>query len=156
MDILYLNAGVALPPVDQLTAQGFDLTFGTNVIGHFLFLKLLYPVLKASSTPTSPSRVVWTSSLTHFFWPPPIQYETLKDTPERRKLDMKALYCESKFATVLLVNYLAKIGADDGIVAVAVDPGNIWTDIQRHEQPSFMMKLVVRFMISFLSLPLYQ
>lgn len=58
---------------------------------------------------------------------------------------MKALYCESKFATVLLVNYLAKIGADDGIVAVAVDPGNIWTDIQRHEQPSFMMKLVVCF-----------
>lgn len=71
------------PPADELTAQGYDLTFGTNVIGHHLLLRLLYPLLLASpSTPTSsskspssfaasrgPSRIVWLSSDANYLAP---------------------------------------------------------------------------------------
>ena len=31
LDVLFLNAGVANPPIEQLTQQSFDMTFGTNV-----------------------------------------------------------------------------------------------------------------------------
>ncbi|KAJ7352040.1 hypothetical protein DFH08DRAFT_693367, partial [Mycena albidolilacea] len=33
LDVLFNNGGVMGPPIEQLTAQGYDLTFGTNVLG---------------------------------------------------------------------------------------------------------------------------
>lgn len=56
------------------------------------------------------------------------------------------MYCESKFATVMLVNHLAKWSAADGIVAIAVDPGNIRSDLQRHDE-GFWLKLLVSLVI---------
>ncbi|KAJ3555250.1 hypothetical protein NM688_g2682 [Phlebia brevispora] len=132
LDLLFLNAGVANPPIEQLTVQGFDMTFGTNVLGHFLLLKLLEPVLKASSTPSSPSRVVWTASVAHYF-SPPVNFDTLTDSSARKKLGPNGLYAQSKFITVALVNRLAKTH-EDGIVYIAVDPGNIRTDLQRYSR----------------------
>ncbi|KAJ3519276.1 hypothetical protein NM688_g9322 [Phlebia brevispora] len=137
LDILFLNAGVMVPPIDQLTAQGYDMQFGVNVLGHFLFLKLLYPLLSSSSSPGSPSRFVWTTSSVNWYFHAPMKYDTLKDSPARRKLGPSELYCQSKFATVLLVLYLAKTCAKDGIVAITVDPGNIQTDLQRYTSGVF-------------------
>ncbi|KAH9916059.1 uncharacterized protein B0H18DRAFT_843808, partial [Fomitopsis serialis] len=44
--------------------DGFDLQFGTNVIGHFLFTELLMPALLAGaqSSPDHHARVIMTSS----------------------------------------------------------------------------------------------
>ena len=33
LDVLFNSGGVMFPPVEQLTADGFDLQFGTNVLG---------------------------------------------------------------------------------------------------------------------------
>ena len=37
--------GVMLPPIEQLTADGYDLQFGTNVLGHYYLTTLLLPTL---------------------------------------------------------------------------------------------------------------
>jgi NAD(P)-dependent dehydrogenase (short-subunit alcohol dehydrogenase family) len=64
LDVLWLNAGVMVPPKGSKTAQGYELQLGTNNIGHFLFAKLLHPVLKktAATAPKNSVRVVWVSS----------------------------------------------------------------------------------------------
>jgi len=67
LHVLFNNAGVMVPPVEQLTADGYDLQFGTNVLGHFYFTKLLLPTLIATAKTSSDgkARVVNTSSLGH-------------------------------------------------------------------------------------------
>ncbi|KAK8915605.1 putative oxidoreductase [Metarhizium anisopliae] len=64
LDVLWLNAGVMVPPAGSKTAQGYELQLGTNNIGHFLLTKLLHPVLKksAAAAPKNSVRVVWVSS----------------------------------------------------------------------------------------------
>jgi NAD(P)-dependent dehydrogenase (short-subunit alcohol dehydrogenase family) len=41
------NAGVMTPPARQLTAEGFELQFGANYLGHFALVQRLMPVLRA-------------------------------------------------------------------------------------------------------------
>jgi NAD(P)-dependent dehydrogenase (short-subunit alcohol dehydrogenase family) len=51
------------PPIDTVTADGYDLQFGTNVIGHWLFTELLMPaILAASGSSTEKPRVVTVAS----------------------------------------------------------------------------------------------
>lgn len=33
LDVLFNNGGVMMPPIDLLTSDGYDLCFGTNVLG---------------------------------------------------------------------------------------------------------------------------
>lgn len=64
LDVLWNNAGVMTPPQGSKTAQGYELQLGTNNLGHFLFTKLLTPILvkTAASAPAGSVRVVWVSS----------------------------------------------------------------------------------------------
>ncbi|RDX47114.1 NAD(P)-binding protein [Lentinus brumalis] len=142
IDVLYLNAGLMLPPIDELTAQSYDLTFGTNVIGHFLFLQLLYPLLDSvSHRPNSsdPARVVWVSGFANYLVPGgKLSYSTFTDGPARRnvKRGMFAMYAQSKLAQITLSTYLAKRAAEAGqnVVSFAVDPGNIQSEIFRGDK----------------------
>lgn len=47
IDILINNAGVMTPPDRQATADGFELQFGTNHLGHFALVAHLFPLLRA-------------------------------------------------------------------------------------------------------------
>jgi len=60
--LLINNAGVMACPLAR-TAQGFEMQFGTNHMGHFLFTCLLAPALLAGA----PARVVNLSSGGHRF-----------------------------------------------------------------------------------------
>ena len=75
-----------MPPVDQLTADGYDLQFGTNCLGHFYFTKLLLPLLieSAKADPVFKARVVNTSSSGHFFYT--VDFDSFRDGKRRRKL----------------------------------------------------------------------
>ena len=88
------------PPIGELTKDGFDLQFGTNVIGHWLFTMELIPLLEAGAKSSSDgkSRVVTTSSLASELTDR-IRWDTLEDGPARRKMSPRGLYSQSKFVS---------------------------------------------------------
>jgi NAD(P)-dependent dehydrogenase (short-subunit alcohol dehydrogenase family) len=61
LDLLINNAGVMALPRRQITADGFEMQFGTNHLGHFALTALLMPLLRRASRP----RAVSVSSLAH-------------------------------------------------------------------------------------------
>jgi NAD(P)-dependent dehydrogenase (short-subunit alcohol dehydrogenase family) len=61
LDLLINNAGVMALPRRQTTADGFEMQFGTNHLGHFALTARLMPLLRRASNP----RVVSVSSLAH-------------------------------------------------------------------------------------------
>jgi NAD(P)-dependent dehydrogenase (short-subunit alcohol dehydrogenase family) len=61
LEILINNAGVMALPRRQTTADGFEMQFGTNYLGHFALTASLLPLLRRASRP----RVVNVSSLAH-------------------------------------------------------------------------------------------
>lgn len=61
LDLLINNAGVMALPRRQTTADGFEMQFGTNYLGHFALTAQLLPLLRRASA----ARVVSVSSLAH-------------------------------------------------------------------------------------------
>src|SRR2546425_659475 len=87
------NAGVmACPPAK--TADGFELQFGSNHLGHFLTTCLLAPALRRGA----PSRVVSVSSRGHHI--SPVVFDDIQF--ERRPYDKWLAYGQAKTANVLL------------------------------------------------------
>jgi NAD(P)-dependent dehydrogenase (short-subunit alcohol dehydrogenase family) len=66
LDLLVNNAGVYAPKKRLETADGFEIQFGTNVLGHFALTALLWPALEraAASRPQRP-RIVTLASIAH-------------------------------------------------------------------------------------------
>ena len=67
LDVLWNNAGVAQTPKGYISAQNIELQHATNILGPFLFTKLLFERLSETSklldTPEASVRVCWASSL---------------------------------------------------------------------------------------------
>jgi len=61
LDLLINNAGVMALPTRQTTADGFEMQFGTNYLGHYALTAQLLPLLRSSHQP----RVVNLSSIAH-------------------------------------------------------------------------------------------
>ena len=61
VDLLVNNAGVMAPPTRRTSADGFELQFATNHLGHFALTGLLLPALLAAPAP----RVTTVASLAH-------------------------------------------------------------------------------------------
>ncbi|KAH9005636.1 NAD-P-binding protein [Lactarius hatsudake] len=136
---LYNNGGVMNTPIDHVTTQGFDMQFGTNVLGHFYLTKLLLPVLTATAKKTSAGtvRVVNVSSIAHQYGAPEgIRWATLapgNDSFEARKeLTSTKLYGQSKLGNILFSKELARRYGAEGIVSASLHPGIIHTDLGRY------------------------
>ncbi|QRW14046.1 short chain dehydrogenase [Ceratobasidium sp. AG-Ba] len=139
---LFNNGGVYAPPLSEVTVEGYDLQFGTNVLGHYLFTKLLIPIMidTAKNSPCAKgfARIINTSSVLHFFAPSGgVDYVSLEphsdQADKRRKaIGPEGLYAQSKWGLIALSNELARRYGDEGIVSVSLHPGNVRTDIQRH------------------------
>jgi len=132
LHVLYNNGGVMNPPIEQLSADGYDLTFGTNVVGPFYFTKLLLPILLATvkTSPDRHTRIVTTSSSAHMF--AHLNFNTFKDGFARKSSSPDFLYGQSKIGNVVVAAELAKRYGDQGIVSISLNPGNIRTDIQKN------------------------
>ncbi|KAL0961452.1 hypothetical protein HGRIS_006397 [Hohenbuehelia grisea] len=132
LHVLFNNGGVMTPPVRDITSDGYDLQFGTNVLGHFYFTTLLLPNLTAAAKSSGkPSRVINTSSSMHMI-AKTLDFDTFKDGPKRVKLGTTGLYAQSKLGNVVFSNELARRYSDQGIISVSLNPGNLKTDLQRH------------------------
>ncbi|KAJ7476979.1 NAD-P-binding protein [Mycena galericulata] len=133
LHVLFNNGGVMEPPLDQFTAQGYDLQFGTNVLGHFYFTTLLLPVLLATvkTSADGKARVVNTSSMASVF-ASGLDFDTFRDNPKRAKLGSQKLYHQSKLGNVVFSTELARRYGNEGLVSTALNPGNLKTDLARH------------------------
>ena len=80
----------------MLTKAGYDLQWGTNVLGHFYFTELLMPALVAGAktSPDHHARVVTTSSSGAYA--ETLHFDTFKDGPARKKMSTEQLYYQSK------------------------------------------------------------
>jgi len=145
LHVLFNNAGVMWPPHELLTADGYDLQFGTNVLGHFYFTKLLLPILisTAKSSPDGHVRVVNSSSMGHIQGR--LDFNTFRDGPARKRTNTYALYYQSKFGNVVYATELARRYGDDGIISTSLNPGIIASDLTRYLNPvaRFFVPLVL-------------
>lgn len=123
IDVLVNNAGVMATPFSR-TADGFELQFGTNHLGHFLLTNLLVPALLRGA----PARVVTVSSAGHKV------SDILWDDPNFDTTDYQpwVAYGQSKTANVLFTVELDRRLADRGVRAYAVHPGSVGTNLGRY------------------------
>jgi NAD(P)-dependent dehydrogenase (short-subunit alcohol dehydrogenase family) len=123
LHILVNNAGVMASP-EMRTAQGWELQFATNHLGHFALAKGLYRALAAAEG----ARVVSVSSSAHLR--SPVVFEDIHFL--RREYEPWAAYGQSKTANVLFAVEATKRWASDGIAVNALMPGGIRTNLQRY------------------------
>ena len=119
LDVLINNAGAILSD-RQVTAQGFEATFGVNHLGHFLLTDLLLDRLESSA----PSRVVNVASLAHRYAHRGLDFSDLQS--ERGYQSMN-VYGKSKLANVLFTTELARRLAGTGVTANCLHPGAVAT-----------------------------
>jgi dehydrogenase/reductase SDR family protein 12 len=117
LDVLVNNAGVLLSE-REISVDGFELSFATNLLGPFLLTGLLIPLLKASA----PSRIVNVSSGGMY-----AQKLDAADLQfERKPFNGVVAYAQAKRAQVILTELWAEKLASSGITVNAMHPG--WAD----------------------------
>ncbi|BBX73096.1 SDR family oxidoreductase [Mycobacterium shinjukuense] len=140
IDILINNAGVMTPPERDTTADGFELQFGSNHLGHFALTAHVLPLLRAAQG----ARVVSVSSLAarrariHF---DDVQFE--------KSYAPMAAYGQSKLAVLMFARQLDRRSraAGWGITSNAAHPGLTKTNLQisgpshGRDKPSLMARL---------------
>lgn len=123
IDILINNAGIMAIPTRHVTADGFEMQFGANYLGHFAFTFRLLPKVLAAPSP----RIVTVSSLAHRSGH--IDFDDLQS--ERRYRPWTA-YSQSKLATLMLSLELDRRSRAEGwnLMSTAAHPGFAVTGLQ--------------------------
>jgi NAD(P)-dependent dehydrogenase (short-subunit alcohol dehydrogenase family) len=122
IDLLINNAGVMMAP-RSTTADGFELQFGTNHLGHFALTGLLLDRLL--STPLS--RIVTVSSLGHR-----MGRIRFGDLQSERHYSRAGAYGQAKLANLLFTYELQRRIEDTDTIAVAAHPGGSSSELSRH------------------------
>lgn len=136
VDVLINNAGVMACPFGH-TADGFEMQFGTNHLGHFVLTRLLTPALLAAE---AGARVVTLSSAAHG-----ISNVDLEDPNfERTEYDPWLSYGRSKTANALFARELARRLGDQGLLSYSVHPGGIMTELGRHLTDDLIAQMMQR------------
>lgn len=128
-DLVIANAGVMATPFGK-TVDGFETQFGTNHLGHFVFVNRIADLLKAGS------RVVSLASAGHRFSDVDLEdpnFESTEYTPF-------VAYGRSKTANVLFAVEFDRRHKARGVRAAAVHPGGIHTELSRHLDPAFIQQ----------------
>ena len=135
IDLLINNAGVMACPLGH-TADGFEMQFGTNHLGHFLLTNLLMPLVAKGASP----RIVNLSSRGHHISPVDL------DDPnfEHRDYEKWQSYGQSKTANVLFAVGLEERLAGKGIHSYSLHPGGIHTNLGRHMSEADIAALTER------------
>jgi NAD(P)-dependent dehydrogenase (short-subunit alcohol dehydrogenase family) len=119
ISLLINNAGVMIPPLTR-TADGFELQFGTNHLGHFALTNLLLGHVTG--------RVVTVSSSLHRSGL--IDFDDLNW--ERKPYKPSRAYAQSKLANLLFASELQRrlVEAGSPVLATAAHPGYAATNLQ--------------------------
>ena len=127
IDVLINNAGVMACPFEK-TAQGFEMQFGTNHLGHFLFTNLLLPLVIKAQDQKPGARIVSLSSAAHKFASVNVEDPNYLNRPYNKW----QAYGEAKSANALFALALNKRLIKHGIDVFSVHPGMIATELGRH------------------------
>lgn len=140
VDVLINNAGVMIPPFSR-TADGFELQFGTNHLGHFALTNLLLPRIR--------ERVVTVSSSGHRMGS--INFDDLGW--ERRPYRAMGAYAQSKLANLLFTSELQRRLSEAGstVIATAAHPGTSATNLLRFDGRNRVRYLAARAAIGLLA-----
>lgn len=127
LDLLINNAGIMAPPKRLETKDGFELQFGTNVLGHFALTGLLLPALqRAASTGAQAPRIVMIASIAH-----KRAALNFDDLQFRGSYNPMKSYGQSKLADLMLSFELDRRLRTKGssILCVAAHPGVARTNL---------------------------
>jgi len=117
LDVLVNNAGV-MTEAREVSADGIELTFATNVVGPFLLTNLLMPLLEKSA----PARIINVSS--GGMYTQKLRVDDLQS--ELGEFDGPKAYARTKRAEVILTEIWAEQLAGTGVVVHSMHPG--WAD----------------------------
>lgn len=130
-DGIIANAGVMATPFGH-TADGFETQFGTNHLGHFVFVNRIASLLKEGG------RLVNLSSAGHRFSNVDLNDPSFEKTP----YDPWLAYGRSKTANILFAVAFDKRHRERGVRATAVHPGVIQTELGRYMNQEQMEALI--------------
>jgi NAD(P)-dependent dehydrogenase (short-subunit alcohol dehydrogenase family) len=118
--ILINNAGVMAPPKRLETTDGFELQFGTNVVGHFALTALLMPALELAAASGERPRVVTIASIAHKRGE--LNFDDLQST---KSYGPMRAYQQSKLANLMFAFELDSRlrAASSRVMSVAAHPG---------------------------------
>lgn len=119
-DILICNAAVMANPETRV-GNGWESQFGTNHLGHYALVNLLWPAIAPGA------RIVSLSSMGHHY--SPMRWD---DVQFISGYDKWLAYGQSKTAIALFAKQLDTLGQANGVRSFSVHPGKIYTPLQRH------------------------
>ena len=138
IDVLVANAGLA--GHRGTTEDGFEIQFGVNHLGHYLFVRLLLDRL----TRSAPSRIVVVSSGNHRF-ARRIDYAAVRE--KTRSLLGLREYSVSKLANVAFAVELSHRLEGTGVTVYSLNPGRVASDVWRRI-PAPLSNLMKRAMLT--------
>jgi len=135
IDLLVNNAGIMMTP-PRTTADGFELQFGTNHLGHFALTGLLLNALQKADA----ARVVTVSSTEHKGG-----HITFDDLQRKEKYTPRGAYRQSKLANAVFAVELDRRlrAAGSSVISVFAHPGYSATNLQS-TGPTGILNLVLK------------
>jgi NAD(P)-dependent dehydrogenase (short-subunit alcohol dehydrogenase family) len=130
-DVVIANAGVMATPFGH-TTDGFETQFGTNHLGHFVFINRIAPLMKAES------RLINLSSAGHRYSNVNLEDPNFERTP----YEPFVAYGRSKTANILFSVAFDQRYRARGVRAAAVHPGGIRTELLRHTDESRLQGVI--------------
>lgn len=142
LDLLINNAGVMALPRRETTADGFEMQFGTNYLGHFALTAGLLPLLRKASEP----RIVSVSSLAHR-----TAFIDFDDLQGARVYSPWKAYGQSKLAMLIFARELQRRSDAAGwnLISSAAHPGFSRTNLFA-SGPGGLLSLASDFAAAFL------
>ncbi len=132
-DVIIANAGVMATPQGR-TADGFETQFGTNHLGHFVFINRIASLLRSGG------RLINLSSAGHRYSNVDLEDPNFERTP----YDPFVAYGRSKTANILFAVAFDKRHRGRGVRAAAVHPGVIQTELGRYAEPGQIEGLIAQ------------
>jgi NAD(P)-dependent dehydrogenase (short-subunit alcohol dehydrogenase family) len=130
-DVVIANAGVMATPFGK-TEDGFETQFGTNHLGHFVFVNRIAKLIKDGG------RLINLASSGHRFSNVDLNDPNFETTP----YDPFVAYGRSKTANVLFAVAFDKRHRERGVRAAAVHPGGVQTELARHMDPAHLEQMI--------------
>jgi NAD(P)-dependent dehydrogenase (short-subunit alcohol dehydrogenase family) len=131
LDVVIANAGIMATPFG-LTTDGFETQFGTNHLGHFVFVNRIASLIRKGG------RLINLSSAGHRFSNVDLDDPNFERTP----YDPFVAYGRSKTANILFAVAFDQRHRSRGVRAAAVHPGVIQTELARNVDPARLQSMI--------------